>query len=301
VLTYGWEHLIRPRMELARPGQLIIKSAPDGRALLDSLPDDLGDPSAVVMLRSGDEWLTIDGRKYKPSTSGRSRVVIRRDGETIAAVDHDAQAIPAGQLQLVAGLAGLAIENARLDALVLARVDSVRTSAQRLVEASEHARQVIDQELRDGPLRQLDDAIADIAAGQPKELVVDRLRQALDSVRSISRTVSPATLSTEGLAAALADFSADYPNSQVTMRSQARMPRSVEVTAYRLATEAVPRGCAVTIVVKDDSVVFTAVPAWPVSAGLRERVETLDGSVDHIDGRITVRLPTADAPVPIAG
>jgi hypothetical protein len=80
------------------------------------------------------------------------------------------------------------------------------------------------------------------------------------------------------------------------MRSHARMPRAIEITAYRLAGEAIPRGGEVSMVVDGDDLEIRTNQRLDVSAGLRERIETLDGTIEADDDGLLVRLPIGQAP-----
>ncbi len=292
-MLLAWEELIRPRIERSRSGRLVIRSAPDGKELLRALPEMMGDPSAAVVVPTSAGWVDLRGRTYRSPEGNRAHLELRRDGKVIAAIDHDRRLqLPSGQLELIASTAATAIDNAQLDAQVLAGVEEIRASAQRLVNAGSEAQRAIQAELDVGPLREIDDAIAHLESGGQPADVVGRLQRALADVRRISRVVSPVTLHDEGLSAALADIVEEHPNVALQARVESRYSPAVEVTAYRVVLAESAAAAHVDVSADDHELVVSTRPVGPpLDAALLDRVAALAGEVSEVDGVRTVRVP----------
>ena len=88
--------------------------------------------------------------------SGRAWTAVERDGRRVAAIIHDAELDTGPELvNAAAAGAALAIDNERLKADLRARVEELRLSRVRIVEATDHARRRIERDLHDGAQQQL--------------------------------------------------------------------------------------------------------------------------------------------------
>ena len=88
--------------------------------------------------------------------SGRAWTAVERDGRRVAAIVHDAALDTSRELvHAAAAASSLAIDNERLKADLRARVEELRVSRLRIVEAADEARRRIERDLHDGAQQQL--------------------------------------------------------------------------------------------------------------------------------------------------
>src|SRR4029434_10760616 len=91
-----------------------------------------------------------------PAGGGRSVTILRHDGDTVAALVHDAALDDEPELvQAVAATARLTIENQRLQAEVRAQLEEVRASRARIVEFRDAERHRVERNLHDGAQQRL--------------------------------------------------------------------------------------------------------------------------------------------------
>ena len=137
--------------------------------------------------------------------------VLERHGRKVAALVHDpALTENPALLDAVSSAAGLALENERLLAESRARLDEVRDSRARLVEASVAERRRLERNLHDGAqqrlvtlslhLRMAQETVRDdpAAAEAMLERVGEDLMQALDELRELARVCTLRSSPTAG-------------------------------------------------------------------------------------------------------
>jgi signal transduction histidine kinase len=309
------------RRRLARSGVAdLVLELDDARAperLQDALGRSFQDPSVRVLYQGRDDqgWVDAAGRPAAlPADSDRSRAVttLTRGGRVIGAIVHDAGLRDQPILvRAAAATAGLALENERLGALALARLDEVRASRARVVAAGDAARRRIERDLHDGAqqylvglylqLRRLEaQAASGQAEGLPTELetaaaAAETLNQEL---RALADGILPTALSERGLPGALAALAANAPMPvRVTVVPEHRPPEPVEAAAWFVASEAVANAAkyakagTVTVgvsleshelhvCVEDDGVGGAVATAGGGLEGLRDRVAALAGRLE---------------------
>jgi signal transduction histidine kinase len=198
------------------------------------------------------------------------------------------------------------------------------------VATADEARRRIERDLHDGAQQRLVSAVAVLKLvrqelgntdGPVAELVEEALANAelgIDEVREIARGLHPRILTSGGLGPALETLAgrAAIPVT-VGMKSDARLPESVEVTAYYVASEALTNvakhahasAVRITVDVDDRCVVLTVRDdgvggADPLRGsgliGLHDRVAALGGAlaVHSAPGAgtvLTARIPLAAA------
>lgn len=127
----------------------------------------------------------------------------------------------------------------------------LRASRARIVAASDETRRRIERDLHDGAQQRLVSLALQLRAAQaavPPELdelaaelggVAAGLTSALDELREIARGIHPAILAAGGLTAALKTLArrSSVP-VELDVRTTARLPERVEVTAYYVVSEA---------------------------------------------------------------
>jgi signal transduction histidine kinase len=153
-------------------------------------------------------------------------------------------------LEHLASQAGLVLRNVRLTAELQARIDDLRASRRRLVQAQDTERHRIERNLHDGAQQQLvalniQLTLLEGAADDPGEVrqitgdLRTGLRAALDDLRALARGIYPQLLADQGLRAALRAQADRAPLPvEVDADGIGRYPREAEATAYFCILEA---------------------------------------------------------------
>lgn len=230
--------------------------------------------SAQVWLRVGDElrltaaWPALDeatrpaplrmtGEDLPEFESGTGAVPVRHHGEILGAL---ILARPAGEelrateLKLVTDLAsqaGLVLRNHRLTAELMARLEDVRMSRQRIVAATDEARRRLERDIHDGAQQQLVAMLvqlnlAQMVAARESPKVQEMLTQikanadeALQTLRDLARGIYPPLLASNGLAAALKAQAAKVPLPvEVDAVDVGRYDQQTEAAVYFCCLEA---------------------------------------------------------------
>ena len=154
--------LLRARLARSSVGHLFVelRADPAPTDLRDALARALGDPSLTLAfwLPEFRSWADLEGRPVKlPSSgSGRGTTLIDRDGAHVAALLHDsALADEPELLDAVTAAAGIALENGRLNVELKARMEELRGSRSRVIEAGQKERQRLERNLHDGAQQRL--------------------------------------------------------------------------------------------------------------------------------------------------
>src|SRR3712207_608 len=124
------------------------------------LAESLGDRTLSIAYWLPDRGTFVDeaGRPVElpEPGSGRAWTAVERDGRRVAAIVHDAALDTSAELvQAAAASSSLAIDNERLKADLRARLEELRVSRLRIVEAGDAARRRIERDLHDGAQQQL--------------------------------------------------------------------------------------------------------------------------------------------------
>ena len=255
-IVFVWG-LLSTRLARSAVGDLVVeleRPLPPGD-LQASLARTLGDPSLRLLyaLEDSERWVNASGQQEslpRPAESNRSRAVTlaERDGRPLAALIHD-PALDQGLVRAAAAAAGIAIENARLQAEVRAQLEEVRASRQRIVEAGDRERRRVERNLHDGAQQRLatlalslamlrDRDGADPATAAALVQAAAELKQAINELRELARGIHPAILTEEGLPAAVESL-ADRSSLPVAVAADfdARLPEAVETAAYFVVSE----------------------------------------------------------------
>jgi len=307
--------LLRIRLARSAVATLVVElgetAEPGG--LREALARALGDPSLELAywLRD-DTFVDADGHAVSlpVEDSGRVATAVERSGHRVAALIHDESL--SDQPELVAGVvaaAGLALENERLQAQLRARLEELRSSRARLVEASDAERRRLERNLHDGAQQRLvalsmtlglaqrsfadDKAICELLEQMRSELL-----GALAELRELARGIHPAVLTERGLGPALDALAgrAHLPVDVGDLPGE-RLPAGVEAAAYYLVAEALANvakyaqasAASVRVCVKDSHLLVEVADDGVGGAdasrgsgirGLADRVEALDGRLD---------------------
>ncbi len=139
---------------------LLVTSLPAGAPVQETLASSLGDRTLWIAYWLPDRETFVDERGHtvplpEPG-SGRAWTSVDYEGRRVAAIIHDANLEASAELvQAAAAAASLALDNERLKADLRARVQELRASRVRLVQASNAARQKLERDLHDGAQQQL--------------------------------------------------------------------------------------------------------------------------------------------------
>ncbi len=304
-------------LDLGRPA-----SAPAG--LRYALARALRDPSLTVAywLPEAGGHVDLEGRPVElPTDPARAVTPVERDGRRIGALVHDpALREDPELLASVSAAAALTLDNERLQAELRARLEELRRSRGRIVEAAAAERRRIERNLHDGTQQRLVSiamalGLADArlatepAAARP---IVQEARRALaetlDELRELSQGIHPGILTERGLPAALDElaYRAGIPLDR-RVALEGRLPEAVEAAVYYLVSESLTnvvkhaeasqarvaverRNGTVVVEVADDGAGGADAGAGSGLRGLSDRVQALGGRLDvrSPEGRGTV-------------
>ena len=306
-----------------------LAQAPAQGEIRDALRRALGDPALELAywLPEFGTYADADGRSVDLDDIGGGRGItpIGRNGGRVGALVHDASLLEEQRLlDAVAGAAALSLENVRLNVELRARLEELRASRTRIVEAGDAERRRLERNLHDGAqqrlvavalqLRLLRNRIdGDETAQELAASAADELTRSLDELRELARGLHPAVLE-QGLEAALnALATRSVVITTVSFEPPGRLPEPVELAAYFVACEALANvakyanasaasvrvwrdGPAALIEIADDGVGGADDHRGTGLRGLADRVEALDGSlrVASPAGQgtvVTARLP----------
>ncbi len=199
----------------------------------------------------------LAGSAVLPAFDAATRAVAVRHGdELLGAItlqkprNEPVSATEDKLLEHLASQAGLVLRNVRLTAELHARIDDLRASRRRLVQAQDTERQRIERNLHDGAQQQLvalnvqltllEDAADD--PGEVREITGELragLRAALDDLRALARGIYPPLLADQGLSAALHAQAGKAPLPvEIEADGIGRYPREAEAAAYFCILEA---------------------------------------------------------------
>ncbi|MGH3036607.1 MAG: sensor histidine kinase, partial [Gaiellaceae bacterium] len=220
--------LLHSRLARTTVGDLFVdlQADPAPADLQEALARALRDPSLTLAywLSEFGSYADLDGRAVKlPSEDGRATTLIERDGEHVAALLHDpALNDEPALLEAVTAAAGMAIDNGRLHAELGARLQELRGSRVRVIEAGHKERQRLERDLHDGAQQRL------IALSLELSRLGERLRsdadartglvrakreiaKSLEELRAVASGLHPAVVSGHGLEVALEQLAALAP------------------------------------------------------------------------------------------
>jgi len=306
--------LLRARLARSNVGHLLVelRADPGPADLRDALARALGDPSLTLAywLPEFRSWSGPDGRPVELPTAGSGRAattLIDRDGAHVAALLHDsALADEPELLDAVTAAAGIALENGRLNVELKARMEELRGSRWRVIEAGQKERQRLERNLHDGAQQRL--IALSLELGRLEERVggdreasrrLDQARReiatSLEELRDVARGIHPAVVTGHGLAVALEELVAKATVLvRLNVKLEGRLPEGLEVAAFYLVSESLANvgkhaeatsatvdiACAngqVVVEVVDDGIGGADTELGSGLRGLADRVEALEG------------------------
>jgi signal transduction histidine kinase len=254
----------------------------------------------------------VDGRAVELPDDGGSTVatIVEREGRPVAALLHDATLRDEPDLvQAVGAAAGLALENERLQADLRVRLDELRASRARIVDATDAERRRLERNLHDGTQQRLVSismalGLAESKLGADPEAarrILEEARHglgaALQELRELSQGIHPGVLTERGLGPALQELVYLAPMSiELAIPADERLPEPIEAAAYYVVAEGLANVAkyasagAVSVVVErrngtaivevaDDGVGGADPALGSGLRGLSDRVEALGGTL----------------------
>jgi signal transduction histidine kinase len=215
---------------------------------------------------------------------------------------------------------------ARLDAELVTRLQELRASRVRLVNAGDAERRRLERDLHDGAQARL--VSVSMLLGRIKLMVEgnanatalldqaqSELRTGLAELRELARGIHPAVLTTHGLKPAIESLASRLPLPVAVEADAVELPQPVEIAAYFVVSEALTnvtkyaQASAATVTVDgadgvlrveiaDDGIGGADPSRGSGLSGLADRVAALDGTitVDSPAGagtRVRVEIPCA--------
>ncbi len=241
--------LLRTRFfRTATVSRLIERLTLDPRAVQEALAAALGDPTLRVVYWVGGAYVDAGGRPAPAPGEGRSRTELA----DVAALDHAGAPCHAPELLREAtAAAALALANARLEVELRARLEALRASRARIVEAGDAERRRLGRDLHDGAQQRLVALMLELqlareswehdpaGARELVDLAFANAQAAVGELRDLAAGIHPAVLSQRGLHAALETLA---NRSAVPLELAAelpeRLPSAVETAAYFVVAEA---------------------------------------------------------------
>jgi signal transduction histidine kinase len=309
--------LLRMRLARSAIGPLLLElgEAPSELELRDALRRALKDPGLRIVYRRGDGF--VDGAGQPVALPAGASMI----GPDAALIHDPALSLDPALLRSVAAAAGLALDNARLQA------------ALRAAQTTERRR--LERDLHDGAQQRLvglgiELALAEARAEPGTRELLSRARGelllAMNELREIARGIHPAVLTDRGIGPALHALAARVPLPVTLDVRVVRLPQTIEVAAYYVAAEALTNvvkharaesalvrlsredGLAI-VEVADDGAGGADAALGSGLRGLRDRVEALNGRLQVCSPpgggtRIRATLPVVvrrDANVPAPG
>jgi signal transduction histidine kinase len=305
--------MLRARLARSSVGDVFValQANPPPEALREALADALDDASLELAFWLPDygTYVDLDGRSLELPLviSKRAATPVERSGKPVAVLVHDASLLEEPELlEAVGAAAGIALENARLHAELHARLEELRGSRARIVEAGQSERQRLERDLHDGAQQRL------IALSLELKLLGHELSgnsdvtrrldeaqkeitQSLEELRAVAHGIHPAVLTGHGLAVALEQVAARASIPvRLAVDADGRFPEQVEVAAYYVVAESLTNvdkhACArrasiqieqvsedLVVEVVDDGVGGADSERGSGLRGLADRVEALGG------------------------
>jgi signal transduction histidine kinase len=292
------------------------RTAPEG-PIRELLAERVGDRTLSIAYWLADRETFVDelGRQVElPNPgSGRAWTAVEHEGRRVAAIIHDAELDATPELvNAAAAAAALALDNERLKADLRARVEDLRISRARIVEAADTARRRLERDLHDGAQQQLVSLALDLRLLRARlkgsdsvpmiDELSDKLAVALAELRELARGIHPAILTDRGLGPAVQGLADRVPLPvEVDVELSQRPSPPVEAAAYFVVAEALTNvaryakarearveirrnGDDVAVEVTDDGVGGAEIEGGTGLRGLHDRLAALDG-------RLTIDSP----------
>jgi signal transduction histidine kinase len=304
--------LLRQRFARAAVADFLVDLGdnPGPAELQEMVVRALRDPSATLAywLPEYDSYADVEGRQVNPDpVPGRAATTIVSDGVPVALILHD-DALDEEQklLASVTAAIGMTIQNAQLQVELKARLEEIRGSRVRILQAEQSERRRLERDLHDGAQQRLialtlelgelgDRLNGDVELRTRIDAARQEVTVSLAELRDLAHGIHPAAVSDHGLAVALESVAtrATVP-VEVIGATQDRMPEPVELAAFFIVSEALTNVArhagassalvelernpgALIVEVRDDGIGGASADNGSGLRGLADRVEALGG------------------------
>ena len=243
--------LLRERLAFAAVGDLVRRLESVGPDAVESaLAQTLDDPSLRVAFPTDEGGLVdLAGQPFEPSEDARSAHLPLGDPPHAVLIHDPALSHDLELLRAAVAAAALALDNARLYALVRAQLAEAMASRQRIARTADAERQRLERDLHDGAQQRLlgigfmlGALRTRLQASADQEMVADleaELRAAIGELRAFAQGIRPAVLTDQGLAPALASLTRQTGvGVDLHISTRYRLDPIVEATAYYVVREA---------------------------------------------------------------
>ena len=313
--------LLRSRISRAEAvGDLVagLAASPEGGDLRDALAEAISDPTVelVYWVPETAGYVNADGAQVGlPGPDPVRRwAEVTHEGKRVGAIVYDGGPEDVEEMvATIASAAGLRMENERLDAELRARLEELRASRARIVEAGYRERQRVERDLHDGAQQRLLALTLNLklarskveedpaGAGELLDEATADLEQATAELRELARGIHPGLLTDRGLVPALEALASRAPVPvDLTAEIERRPAAGVEAAAYFLVSEALANVAkhaeaqrvsvsvgqsngSLTVEVRDDGR-GGADPDGSGLQGLADRVAALNGEFSVAEG-----------------
>jgi len=271
----------------------------------------LKDPRLTVAFWLPDEqrFGTFEGGRAEPAGVGQGTTEIRFGDTTLVEVHHDAATVGTKHLtQVLDGPARLALANQCLSAQLASHERALRESRRRLIDQWDVDRRRMERDIHDSAQHlalslglevQHEAANPDLDPASRADLsrCLALVKQALSQLREVSHGLYPPSLESRGLTPALTTL-AMYSDGNLTIGKvpDRRLPAAIERTLLALVADVAADGSPLHVDAElDDGVVritLSGANHQPTAAVL-DRIDVLDGTVEHFDDALTAVIPCA--------
>jgi signal transduction histidine kinase len=313
--------LLHARLARSALSELVVELRGDltPSDLRDALARTLRDPSLELAywLPQFATYADVEGRPLdlRALGHGRATTLIDRKGERVAALLHDPSLQDEPELlAAVTAAAAIAVENGRLQAELRARLEELRGSRARVIDAGQKERQRLERNLHDGAQQRLIALSLELSmleqrlgADPDAQIRLDQARReialSLSELRDVARGIHPAVLSGHGLQVALESIVAGAPLPvRLLVELDGRLQEPLEVAAYYVVSESLAnigkhaRATSATVDVRRrNGQVVVEIVDNGVGGADTERGTGLRGLADRVEalgGRLRVWTPT---------
>jgi signal transduction histidine kinase len=232
-----------------------IGESRDWSEVEDAVREAVGDPSLELGCRqsANEIYRTAEGKPLEV-VPGSSRALepIEISDSKGAAFLYDAELVDdPGLVRAAATAAGIAMHKHELEVELRTRLEELRSSRERIVEASYEERRRLERNLHDGAQQRLVSLALELRLARAKlesdpvqardllDSLGGELELALGELRELARGIHPPILSDRGLDAAIGSLAAHTPfEVEVETPPDGRLPENVESAAYFVVSEA---------------------------------------------------------------
>ncbi len=280
--------------------QLLIRAVGDPGLRVGYWLDDLG-------------YVGPDGTPLDVETAGTQRIELTSRGRSVAIVVYDSSSVSGELIEEHLGpQARLALQNDSLELELRRRLNDLRASRRRIVEAGDAERLRLERDLHDGAqqlllalsfeLRRAERA-ATTAWDSRSTALLRAARSAADTalqqLRTLAHGIHPAIVAGAGLQDGLISYAATADASlTMSFNLEGRLPPSTEVTLYGIITAmtgAAPRGSPVSVSIRchGSSAVVTVDGVAGAPEHVLDRIEAAGGTVTSMEQGLELVVPCA--------